>query len=168
MNLFDEENRRTNYGQPKEEQKETYLSEEKVEEFKTFLESFDAKIEGKYGHVRIKERLNVENFKVTIAGMDKCIAEGFLKITENKTRKFIHVNKIRYSNEPSGEDALATIKVAFSDKLKIPWLKRVNLFDIPLQITIRGSEKKCVEMTHTFSHFKYTAVVRLIIREIIL
>ncbi|MHB8929168.1 MAG: hypothetical protein ACYC5R_01030 [Melioribacteraceae bacterium] len=168
MDLNNDGYKKNNYGQPQNAQKEEPLSEDKVEEFKSYLETLDKKIEERYGRVRLNERLNVERIKKTLSVMGKCIAEGYIKITENKSKKYIHVNKVRYNNESSGEDALSSLKIAISDKLKAPWLKRVNLFDIPFQVATRGSEKQCIEMRHTFSNFKYTAEVRLIIREKIL
>ncbi|MEK6552333.1 MAG: hypothetical protein AABZ54_02650 [Bacteroidota bacterium] len=169
MDFYNDNNKKNNYIQPQNAQKEDPLSEEKIEEFKTFIEALDKKIEEKYGPIKLRERLNVERFKKTIAGMCICLAEGILKVSDNKTRKFVHLNKIKFNNEPGGEDALASLNIEINDRLKIPWLRRVNLFDIPFQIAIREYEdKKCVDMTHTFSHFKYTARVRLIIREIIL
>ncbi|MBI5807328.1 MAG: hypothetical protein HZA74_02900 [Ignavibacteriales bacterium] len=169
MDLYNDINKKNNYTQPQNPEKENPLSEEKIEEFKTYIDALDKKIEEKYGLIRLQERLNVEKFKKTIAGMGICKTEGILKITDNKTRKLVHLNKIKFNNEPSGEDALASLNVEMNDRLKIPWLRRVNLFDIPFQIAIRENEnKKCVDMTYTFRNFKYSAIVRLVIREIIM
>ncbi|MCX6171201.1 MAG: hypothetical protein NTX65_17850 [Ignavibacteriales bacterium] len=168
MDLNKDVYKNINSGRSNIAQKEEPLSEEIVEEFKNYLETLEKKIEERYGRVRLQERLNVERIKKTLSEMNKCIAEGSIKITENKTKKYIHVNKVRYNTEPSGEDALSSLKIAISDKLKAPWLRRVNLFDFPFQVSLRELDnKKCIEMTHTFYNFKYTAVVRMLIREII-
>jgi hypothetical protein len=167
MDLSNDGFKKDNNSQPQNAQKEVPLSEEMIEEFKSYIETLDKKIEEKYGRVRLQERLNVERMKKTVSVMDKCIAEGILKITNNKTRKYIHVKKVRFNHEPSGEDALSSLKVEMNDKLKVPWLKRINLFDFPFQIALREFDnKKCIEMTHTFRNFKYTADVRLLVREI--
>ena len=169
MDINNDSNKKHDYNQTQKTQKEDSLSEEKIEEFKAYVEELDKKIEKKHGVVRTKERLNVDKFNKTIADISKCVAEGILKVTDNKTRKFVHIYKIRFNNEPCGEDALASLKVEIGNKLKIPWLKRINLFDFPFDVSLRELEdKKCLDMEYTFSHHKYTAVLRLIIREIVL
>lgn len=155
-----------NYTQLQNAQQAPQLTEDKIEEFKNYIETLNKKIEERYGPIKLQERLNVEKFKNIISTVGKCKAEGILAILENRTKRIVYFNKIIFNNEPTGEDALSDFRVEINDRLRIPWLKRVNLFDYPFQIILRdNNEKKCIEMTHAFSHYKYTANGRNLIRE---
>ncbi|PKL84127.1 MAG: hypothetical protein CVV24_01790 [Ignavibacteriae bacterium HGW-Ignavibacteriae-3] len=167
MNMYNGGFGGSNFGQPQKTEEPEPLSNEKIEEFKSFVEMLDKKIESNYGKVRSQERINVERFNNLITTIDKCIGEGTLVITENRSRKYINIKKVRFNYEPNGEEALSSLKVELNGKLKVPWIRRVNLFDFPFQISTRElSDKKCVEMLHTFPQSKYTATIRMIIREI--
>lgn len=152
--------------QPQTAQQTNQLTEDQIEEFKTYIETLNKKIEERYGAVKSQDRLNVEKFKEAIAAVGKCKAEGILTITENRTKKIVYFKKVVFNNENSGEDALASFNVEINERLKIPWMRRITLFDYPLQIIIRDNgDKKCIEMAHNFVHPKFTAGIRLIIRE---
>lgn len=152
--------------QPQTTQQTNQLTDEQIEEFKTYVETLNKKIEERYGAVKSQDRLNVEKFKEAITSIGKCKAEGILTITENRARKIVFFKKIVFNNEASGDDALASFNVEINERLKIPWMRRITLFDYPLQIIIRDNgNKKCIEMAHGFVHPKFTANIRLIIRE---
>ena len=140
------------------------LDPEKLDEFKAFLTDLDDKIKIQFGPPGRTERLRFEKINDFIADMGESKVLAMVMYQDNNTKNLINYTKVN-SKEKSGEDALAEIKLVFGDKLKLPWMRRMNLFDYPFEVEYKKTpESKMLQLTMDFRKTNTLAKYRLIIR----
>ena len=165
MNYGD--NPRYDYNNPsKNNEKELIekLEPEKIDEFKNFLSDVDEKLHEQFGPPRRPERLRFNKINDFISDMADCKALAMVIYYENITKNMINFVKVS-AHEKTGEDTLAEIKFTFGDKLKLPWMRRMNLFDYPFDVEYKKRDQsKCVDMTMEFRKANTIAKYRMIIR----
>lgn len=159
---------RYNYDRPSgKDEKELIekLDVEKIDEFKKFFADVEEKIKEKFGPSGITERLRYGKINDFVSGIQGCKVSAFLMYHDARTMDMINFKKISLT-EPSGEEAIASLKMEFADRLKLPWLRRMNLFDYPFEVEYKkGDDKKLVIFTIEFRNGNFLAKYKMIIRE---
>ena len=142
------------------------LDPEKIDEFKAFLTELDVKIKIQFGPPGGTERIRFDKINNFVDNMSECKALAILTYYDNSTKDLINYRKIS-SNFYNGEDALDLLKVEFGDKLKLPWMRRMNLFDYPFETEYKETkDSKYVSLTMEFRKANIVAKYRLLIRGI--
>lgn len=138
----------------------------KIEEFKQFITKYDQKINEKYGVPKHPERIKLEKFKSELSKMEGIRVESFLMYHDFRTRDMLNFVKLK-ANEKTDEDVLATLRMQFNDKLKLPWMRRMNLFDYPFETEYRhNNESRCIILTLDFRRENIVAKYRIVIRKV--
>jgi hypothetical protein len=136
-----------------------------LEDFKKFIEKYDQKLNEKYGLSKNPERIRLEKFKTELAKMENVRVESFLIYSDFRTRDTLSFVKLK-SNEKSDEDVLATLRMQFNGKLKLPWMRRMNLFDYPFECEYRSkNENRCIILTLDFRKENIVAKYRIVLRK---
>ena len=140
------------------------LSPEKLDEFKAFLADLDDKIKVQFGPPARTERLRFEKINKFIEDMGESRVLAIVMYQDNNTKNLINYTKVS-TKEKSGEDALSEIKLLFGDKLKLPWMRRMNLFDYPFDVEYKKTpDSKLLQMTMDFRKANILAKYRMTIR----
>jgi hypothetical protein len=162
-------NPRYNYDKSSKEEKKDIiekLAPEKIDEFKEFLTNIDEQIKVEFGALGRTERIRFDKINNFVADMVDCKALAMVMYFSHYSSSMINFKKV-LSNEKTGEDALTSLKIAFGDTLKLPWMRRMNLFDYPFDVQYKKEkESKCVNMTMEFRKSNIIAKYRLIIKGI--
>lgn len=157
---------RYNYDQPKGGEKDLVeqLDPEAIDEFKVYLSDLEDKIKEQFGPPGNQERLRFDRMNTFLADMAECKVIALLVYSDHATKNTINFTK-KTSKSATGDEALTQLKIDFSDKLKLPWMKRMNLFDYPFEVEYKTAEgNKYVSMTMEFRKANISAKYRLLIR----
>lgn len=138
----------------------------KIDEFKIFLSDLDERIRIKFGPPVRTERLRLDKINSFVVDMPGCKALAMVIYYDHATKNLLNFKKIS-SIEKSGEDALIYLKYNFGETLKLPWMRRMNLFDYPFEAEYKkNGNSKCVNLTTEFRKVNTVAKYRLLIRSI--
>lgn len=140
------------------------LDPESIDEFKLYLSDLENKIKEQFGPPSVPERLRFDKINNFISDMAECRVLALLVYSDHATKNTINFTK-KSSKSNSGEEALIQLKIDFSDKLKLPWMRRMNLFDYPFDVEYKTADNdKYVSMTMEFRKGSIVAKYRLLIR----